>query len=483
MSDESIRTAGQIAAAIRAQEVTAVQVLEDLITRVEKYNPALNAIVTLDIDRARRRAREADEALNRDQIWGPLHGVPITIKDSFETAGLRTVSGYPPFAQRIPEEDAPPVARLRQSGAIILGKTNLPTLASGIQSNNPVFGRTNNPWDRERTPGGSSGGAAAAVSTGLSYLDLGSDIGGSIRIPAHFCGVYGLKATGGRVSGKGHLASPKRLAVPSGWEPLLQLASFGPLARSIDDLRLCLPIINGPTAPACEPQPTRMLSDLRIAWTDDFGGVPLTTDSRRLMRDLATALEHAGCRVEQCAPANFDYDAAWYLSGVCLGTINTLFQSPVTQWLRRLSSPILARTGPRDPLTQGLSVGLSLSSSRVRDALKQREVLIDQIERFLGDWEAWLCPVFPGPAFTHRPPNAPIEVDDQQLPQLKANLLHSIIFNVTGHPVVTIPIGQSSHGLPIGVQIVGRRWQEMGLLDVAEQIATLTLGYRQPPGY
>jgi len=142
------------------------------------------------------------------------------------------------ICQPHPHDDAPPVARLRQAGAIILGKTNLPTLASGIQSNNPVFGRTNNPWDRERTPGGSSGGAAAAISAGLSTLELGSDIGGSIRIPSHFCGVYGLKASGGRVIGKGHLASPKQLLLPPGWEPLLQLASIGPIARSIDDLRL-----------------------------------------------------------------------------------------------------------------------------------------------------------------------------------------------------------------------------------------------------
>ncbi len=227
----------------------------------------------------------------------------------------------------------------------------------------------------------------------------------------------------------------------------------------------------------------RALSDLRIAWTADFGGVPLTADSHQLMRDLAGALERAGCHVEERAPADFDYDAAWQLSGVCLGTINTLFQSPLTQWLRRLSSPILSRTGPRDPLTQGLYAGLSLNASRVRAALARREKLIEQIERFLGDWDAWLCPVFPGPAFTHRAPNAPIEVDDQSLSQLKANLLHSIIFNVSGHPVVTIPIGQSSQGLPIGVQVIGRRWQEMALLNVAEQIAALTPGYQRPPGY
>jgi amidase len=214
MTHGSIRTALQVADAIRAGDATAVQVLEELLARIEHHNPGLNAIVTLDVDGARRRAQEADTALSQGNVWGPLHGVSITIKDSFETAGLRTVSGFPPFAHRIPHADAPPVARLRQAGAIILGKTNLPTLASGIQSNNPVFGRTNNPWDRRRTPGGSSGGAAAAVAAALSYLDLGSDIGGSIRIPAHFCGVYGLKATGGRVAGKGHLASPKRLVVP-----------------------------------------------------------------------------------------------------------------------------------------------------------------------------------------------------------------------------------------------------------------------------
>ena len=483
MTNYSVRTASQTADDIRSGKTTTVQVLEELIARIEKYNPGLNAIITLDIENTRSRAKEADEALNQGQTWGPLHSVPITIKDAFETAGMRTVSGYPPFANHIPHDDAPPVARLRQAGAIILGKTNLPTLASGIQSNNPVFGRTNNPWDRERTPGGSSGGAAAAISAGLSYLELGSDIGGSIRIPSHFCGVYGLKASGGRVTGKGHLASPKQLLLPPGWEPLLQLASIGPIARSIDDLRLSLSIIAEPTTPPLEPAVKRSISDLHIAWTDDFGGVPLTEDSRNLMRDLAVKLEHAGCHVEKHDTANFDYQEAWNVSGVCLGAINTQFQTRFTQWIRRLSGPFLSIGGPRDPLRQGLYAGMSANTRRVRETLKRREMLIEQLEGFLGTWDAWLCPVFPGPAFTHRAPNAPIEVDDQQMPQLSANLLHSIIFNLTGHPVVTVPIGQSSQGLPIGIQVVGRRWQEMALLNVAEQIAAHTPGYQEPPGY
>ncbi len=229
-------TAGQAAKAIKTGQTSSSDLVKELLAYIEEHNPPLNAIVTLDAEGALRQARVADEMLQRGKLIGPLHGVPITIKDSFETAGMRTVSGFPPFANRIPSEDAPPVARLRKAGAIILGKTNLPTLASGIQSNNPVFGRTNNPWDLTRTPGGSSGGPAAAISAGLSYLELGSDIGGSIRIPAHFCGVYGLKCTGGRVSGKGHLASPKPLALPKGYEALLQLASIGPLR---DPLLIC----------------------------------------------------------------------------------------------------------------------------------------------------------------------------------------------------------------------------------------------------
>jgi len=473
-------TAQAAASALRRGDIHSRDLVEIMLERIQAFNPGLNAIVTLDAAGARRQAQAADEALRRGQPTGPLHGVPITIKDAFETAGLRTVSGYPRFARNVPPHDAPPVARLSRAGAIILGKTNLPTLASGIQTNNPVFGRTNNPWDLARTPGGSSGGAAAAVAAGLSYLDLGSDIGGSIRIPAHFCGVYGLKATGGRISGKGHLASPKPLAIPTGWEPLLQLASFGPLARSVDDLRLALAIINGPDGRALEPAPPRAVHELRLAWTDDFGGAPLDRASREHLYRLIGVLDQAGCHVERQS-AGLDFDEAWYVAGVCLGTINTLFQTPFTRTLRQLEAPFLSRLGGSHPLNRGLYAGLAVNPRRVQDALIRRERLIEQLEQSLGRWDAWLCPVFPTPAFTHRSPAAPIDVDGQMLPQRMANLLHCIIFNLTGHPVVTIPLGLTSQGLPVGVQVVGRRWAELSLLDVAGQIDALAQGYQPPP--
>jgi amidase len=483
MNQSQPNTASQVAKAIRTGATSSFEVIESLVKRIDQYNPPLNAIITIDIDRARQRAQEADEAARRGEIWGPLHGVPMTIKDSFETAGMRTVSGYPPFAQNVPTADAPPVARLRQAGAIILGKTNLPTLASGIQTNNPVFGRTNNPLDLDRTPGGSSGGAAAAIAAQLSYLELGSDIGGSIRIPAHFCGVYGLKSTGGRVSGRGHLTSPKPLQIPSGWEALLQLGSMGPLARSVEDLRLAFQIIAEPGTANLEPPHVKPLQLLNIAWTDDFGGTPIDQDSAQQIQQFAQTLSAAGCKVEHQTDPGFDFEEAWWISGKCLGTIDTLFHSSVQQWLRRLSSPILTQFGARHPLLKGLYAGISLKERQVLETLKQRQALIDQIENFLSEWDVWICPVFPTPAFTHRPPNAPVEVDGKQVPQILANLQHSVIFNVSGHPAVVIPLGVTRHGLPVGVQLVGRRWHELVLLNAAEQIVAFTDGYQPPPGY
>lgn len=481
MGVRSISTASQAAKAIKTGQASSYTLVKDLVARIEKLNPALNAIVTLDAEGALRQAQAADEMLQHADVLGPLHGLPITIKDSFETAGMRTVSGFPPFAHRIPSEDAPPVARLRKAGAIILGKTNLPALASGIQTNNPVFGRTNNPWDLARTPGGSSGGPAAAISAGLSYLELGSDIGGSIRIPAHFCGIYGLKCTGGSVSGKGHLASPRPLTVPKGWEALLQLDSIGPMARSIEDLRLAFPIIAEPGSPGLEGSPVKHPTQLRIAWTDDFGGAPLDVESIRMMRALVAQLEQAGCRVEHRPDAGFDYEEAWFVAGACLGAINTLFQPPLMRTFRKLISPVLLRSSSLRALQRGLYCGMTLRSQTIADVLKKRLELIDQCESFLSDWDAWICPVFPTPAFTHRKPDAPIEVDGIPFPQLMANLLHSVIFNVTGHPVVTIPIGLTGQGLPVGVQVIGRKWQELALLDTADKIALQTGGFQPPP--
>jgi amidase len=273
-----------------------------------------------------------------------------------------------------------------------------------------------------------------------------------------------------------------RLRLPPGWEPLLELAAFGPIARSIDDLRLSLPVIADSARGAPERPPSRPGYTMRIAWTGDFGGAPLSEDSRevieRLGRDLARS---GGCAAARAEPAGFDYDEAWYVSGVCLGAMNSLLQSPFVRGGRRLIGPLLSACRPRDALMQGLAAGVSQRSGRIRDALIRRQRLIDQIERFFDSWDAWLCPVFPGPAFTHRSPRAPIDVDGRRVSMIRANLLHNVIFNMTGHPAVAIPAGRSREGLPIGVQAIGRRRGEMALLDAADAVMIAALGYCRPP--
>ena len=483
MDNLPFSTLAQLAQAIRTCEVSVVEVLRAQLDHIERHNPAINAIVTLDTERALRRAREADEALSRGEVWGSLHGVPVTIKDCFETAGLRTTSGYPPFAEYVPQRDAAAVALLRQAGAIILGKTNLPPLAAGGQSVNAIFGRTNNPWNLDRTPGGSSGGGAAAVAAGLSPLDLGSDISGSLRMPAHFCGIYSLKPTGGRIPLQGHRSSVKPLKVPAGWDVLYQLPVAGPLARSIDDLRLALSVLADPKSPALRPAPTRSIHDLRIAWTDEMETLPIGTEVRAALQALADRLARSGAHVERHITPGVGYAEAWQPAASALAAMNTLFQPTSTRLLRQATALIPESRLPHDPIQRGFMFGASLQAKRMQRVFEQRQSLQQRVDEFLTQWDAWLCPVFSIPAFTHRALGDPIEIEDRFLSADLTEVMSNVIFNFTGHPVVVVPIGRSSDGLPIGVQLVGKRWGEMELLAVAEQIATATDGYQRPPGY
>ncbi|HTP07554.1 MAG TPA: amidase [Anaerolineae bacterium] len=483
MNELNFFTASQLASMVRERKISAVEVMEAQLKHIAQYNPTLNAIVTLDAERALQRARVADEALARGETWGTLHGVPVTIKDCFETADLRTTSGYPPFADYVPQRDGAAVALLRQAGAIILGKTNLPPLAAGGQSVSPIFGRTNNPWNLDRTPGGSSGGGAAAVAAGLSPLDLGSDISGSLRMPAHFCGIYSLKPTGCRIPLQGHRSSVKPLKVPTGWEVLYQLPVAGPLARSIDDLRLSLSVLADPKSPALRPTPTRSIHELHIAWTDEMDTLPLGDEVRAALQTLADRLARSGAHVERQPSPGVPYAEAWQASAAALAAMNTLFQSTTTRLMRKATALIPESRLPHDPIQHGFMYGASLQAKRMQHIFEQRQSLIQRVDEFMTQWDAWLCPVFSIPAFTHRALGDPIEVGDRSLSADLAEVMPNVIFNFTGHPVVVVPIGRSSDGLPIGVQIAGKRWGEMELLAVAEQIAQVTGGYQRPPGY
>jgi len=482
MSALVFRTATELAEIIRQKTASATEVLEAHLQHIARHNSALNAIVTLDEEGARQRAREADAALARGEVWGPLHGVPVTVKDVFETAGLRTTSSFQPLADYVPQQDATVVARLRAAGAVLLGKTNMPTLALDVQSNSPLFGRANNPWDTDRTPGGSTGGGAAAIAAGLSPLEVGSDIGGSARVPAHFCGILALKTSEHRVSMAGHIPEP-----PGAPRSVRHMGVVGPLARSVADLRLALSLIAGEDSRSWEVPPVslaaadkRVLQACRIAWSDDFGGAPLSQDTLSVLNAVAEQLAQAGCRVERRNPPGFDFELAWQTWGELLGAeIGASMDR-----LPRLLTGLQFRMMPdRSILKRGFLHGLGLNMSQYARVLTRRDGLIAGLEAFLAEWDAWLCPVTAGPAFAHCKTGQPIEVDGRLVPYFVANMSYTSVFNMTGCPVVVLPAGRSSEGLPIGLQLVGRRWRDMELLAVAEAVAEVTGPFRPPAGY
>ena len=482
MSELIYRTAIDLATLICEKKASSTEIVDAHFDHIAQHNPKLNAIVTLNEEKARQRALEADATLAKGKSWGPLHGVPVTIKDTYETSGLRTTSSFKPLKDHIPEQDATVVARLQQAGAIILGKTNMPMLALDVQSNSPLFGRANNPWDITRTTGGSTGGGAASVAAGLSPLEIGSDLGGSVRIPAHFCGLFSIKPTDHLVSIAGHIPEP-----PGAPQGVRHMGMPGPLARSVEDLQLALTLIAGEDGRRWEVPPVKLspvrkkpLKEYRFAWTDRFGDVVASQDTQKIMQELADNLTRIGCHVEKVSPSDFDFDLAWQVYGEISGAEVGSGMDAIPRLLTRLQFRMMPDASPH---IRSLIRGLRMKMNHYAKALTDRDRLISQLEQFLSKWDAWLCPVTVGPAFKHCKTGQPVKIDDQDVPYFKANLSFTCVFNMTGNPAVVIPLGQSKDGLPIGVQVVGQRWKDMAVLSVAEALTEVTSEFQAPPGY
>lgn len=444
-------SASRLAQLVREREASAVEIVEAHLARIERHNPALNAIVTLNPDGALEQARSIDNSGGD----GPLRGVPITLKDCHETAGMRTASGHPPLASYVPDEDGTVAKRLKAAGAIVLGKTNVSQLLADSQSDNPVFGRTNNPWNLDRTPGGSSGGAAAAIAARMTPLDIGSDIGGSIRIPSHCCGIVGIKPTERRVSNHGHIPD-----LPGDPRGARIMNSIGPMARDIDDLALALSLIEGPDGYDLDVPPISAddlsidmddeLTDVRIAWASSFPGLPVSEDTRAAIERVATAVEAAGGQIEERLPViDFDEQLA--------------VRATLRRYVRIFTEP------PVEPLP-------------AEDYFRA----LDRRDWFVRAWQAFLahsilvCPVMMTTAFAHCPRDTPVAVDGVEYPYSQlADYCRP--FNLTGHPVVTIPVGLDREGLPIGIQIVGPLWSDTMLLRIATSLLLHVSPVAQPP--
>ncbi len=447
-----------IAGAIRTGQVSSVEIVDACLARIEVVNPRLNAVVRLAED-VRELARRADEDLTNGIVRGPLHGVPFTAKDSLDTAGVVTTAGTLAWRDRIPARDATVVARVKAAGAILLGKTNTPEFTWSNETDNDVYGRTSNPYDLSRTPGGSSGGPAAIVAAGGSPFDIGSDTGDSIRQPSHVCGIAGLKPTSGRVPRTGHWPSYEGL-----FESFTQL---GPMARRVEDLALLLPILAGPdgedphVAPVPLGDPAAVtMRDLRVVTFGDNGIRTPTPETIAAVQAAAKALADRGARVEERVPPGLL--EAWE----CW---DGLIRADGFAWLQRLiiaaGTPGMGSYDTRDWVTR-----------RPPTASDQLTALIERADAIRARLLVWMravdlivCPAMPLPAIRHGESKQPWFGDT-----------YSDVHNLTGWPAVVVRGGTSPEGLPIGVQVVAPPWREDLALAGAAAVEADSGGWRRP---
>ncbi|MCA1594256.1 MAG: amidase [Acidobacteria bacterium] len=470
MSEElATYSATRLARMMRERVVSPVEVVEAHLRRIERLNPALNAVVTLAPD-VLDQARGAEAAIMRGARVDVLCGLPITVKDTIDVRGLRATAGTKVRKDFTPAADARAVASLREAGAIILGKTNCSEMALDYTTDNPVFGRTNNPFDLTRTPGGSSGGCAAAVSACLSTVSLGSDLVGSIRIPAHFCGVAGLKPTAGRVAGAGHF--------PPMNGPYQRGASLGPLARTIEDLDLFFHVLTGDSFEAevesAEQPYERASAGLRgkhVAWYADDGTVPVSVETRRAVEKAAGSLRVAGLNVDEMRPPNVEHATELWLS---------LFSSAT----RELVSAAYA--GRESDAGQAAQAILRHSADVPAQTLEAEQTAWTERGRLRAELLQWMettplivSPVGAVPAFRHDAARK-VYVGEQPIGIFRA-FSYAQAYNVFDLPAVCVPAGRTPEGLPVGVQIAGRPDEERTILAAARIVEEALGGWQAPP--
>lgn len=452
MDDPVFASVRELADGIRRREVSATEILEAHLVQISRHNAALQAVVTVDEEGARARAREADAALTWDESWGPLHGVPITLEDCHATSGVRsTWGGLPRLAEHIPEDDGTVAGRLKGAGAILVGKTNGPELGP-----DSVFPGTNNPWDLGCTPGESSSGPAAAVAAGLTPLDVGLDSLGSLQNPAHYCGVYGMRPTEHRIPLTGaFFVDPVR--------KFRIMSVTGPMARSCEDLRLALHLLCGPDGLDTHVPPTPWrdvaspaVGDLRVAWASGFPGSETQDEIRAAVERLARGLISEGATVEERVP---DVDLAYQGDlGMELFDIVADTFSSERDTSSEASSPEHAGHNP-------LEVYMV--------ALESREEIMRSWERFFSGWDVLVMPAGTNTAERHE--DVPMEPSPLEYPYA--------LSPVSGCPMVVVPAGVDRAGLPFGLQMLGRRWDDERLLAIVESLSEMTGGFRRPPGY
>ncbi|MEU4896636.1 amidase [Streptomyces sp. NPDC044780] len=479
----SFQTAERLAAALRAGEVSSAELTDEAIARIEREDKAINAICVPDFDRARAAARGADQARARGEDR-PLLGIPVTVKESYNVAGLPTTWGVPLHRNHMPAEDAVQVSRLKAAGAVVLGKTNVPLGLQDVQTFNEIYGTTNNPWDHGRTPGGSSGGSAAALASGFGALSIGSDIGGSLRTPAHFCGVYAHKPTLGLAANRG-MVPPPAPALPED----LDLAVVGPMARAARDLALLLDVMAGPdpltlgVAHEVTLPPARheRLRDFRVLVLDEHPLLPTGSAVRAGVNRVADALADGGARVERRSPLLPDLTEAATLYTQLLFS-SSAARFPVEAY-ERLRTRAAGLSADDQSLGAARLRGAVFSHRDWMEANSRRELHRHGWRRLFAEFDAVVCPITPTPAFPHdHDPDLlerRIDIDGVEYPYLD-QLVWAGLATMPGLPATAVPAGLSPAGLPVGVQLIGPMFEDRTPLRLAELLERRIGGFQAP---
>lgn len=466
MNDPVLLPATEQLQMLRASKISILELAESHIRQIERLNPALNVFADFEADRVRGQARllNAKKADGR----GSLHGLPVTVKSSIATAGYKCEMGSAFHQGDTPSKDAVVVARLRAAGALILGTSNCPEFLMAYETANDLHGRTNNPWDLDRTPGGSSGGESAAIAAGMSAAGLGSDSGGSVRVPAHFTGICSLKPTPGRIPGRGHL--------PPCIGPFATLGAIGPMARTIADIQLMFAALSGQddADPASPPVPLRALTldELRahkIGVFEDDGLTPVTLETRVAVNAAADALRSAGFRVEPFRPRTLEQlRKLWWTFFVQCGA---MFYEPESRGRRERLSPIFRE------FLDIADQSVPLTSTELLNAWAESDLLRAKTLEEMRDYPVLLCPVASTPAWKHG--EREWSIDDRKVEYLDS-VRYTQWFNTLGAPAAVVPVGRSAEGLPIGVQIAARPFEDEVALGVAA-IVDSAFGFKEPP--
>ncbi|MFC2122181.1 amidase [Bacteroidota bacterium] len=444
-------SAAEMARAIRAKKLSTVEITGAVLNRIERINPKINAYCTIVAESAIKQAKQAEAMVTRGEKLGPLHGVPVSIKDLIFTQGIRTTAGSRIYQDFVPQQDAIAVERLKAAGAIIIGKTNTAEFGWVAITDNELFGLSRNPWNLDRTPGGSSGGAAASVASGIGPVAMGSDGGGSIRIPGSFCGVFGFKPSFGRV--------PQHAEFP-GWETL---SHTGPITRTVEDAALTMEVIAGrdDRDPASLPDtglrylpfPTADLTGLKIAWSPDLGYITVDHQIRQTTEAAAKAFASLGAAIEVATPAINSPESAF--STIVSARMATVFGDKMAEWEEQMA-PALARFIQRSS---------GISATQYIEACFEQRRFWQAIQPFFEKYDLLLTPTAAAPPFEHGI-LGPREIDGKNVGPLEW-MAFTYPFNLTGQPAASVPCGWTDDGLPIGLQIIGRRFDDATVLKAA----------------